>query len=53
MDDKMKYEWCYDHEQLMWKNGLKCSGCLEDEDVIVKSVKNKYNLVPSIISKIK
>ena len=27
----MKYEWCYDHEQLMWKNGLKCSGCLEDD----------------------
>ncbi len=29
---KMKNEWCYDHEQLMWKNGLKCSGCLDDEE---------------------
>jgi len=29
---EMKNEWCYDHEQLMWKNGLRCSGCLEDED---------------------
>jgi len=22
-------EWCEEHEQVMWKNGLKCGGCLE------------------------
>ena len=22
-------EWCEEHEQPMWKNGLKCGGCLE------------------------
>ena len=21
-------EWCEEHEQIMWKDGLKCSGCL-------------------------
>jgi hypothetical protein len=25
-------EWCEEHEQVMWKNGLKCSGCLEGEE---------------------
>jgi hypothetical protein len=25
-------EWCEKHEQVMWKNGLKCSGCLEGEE---------------------
>mgnify|MGYP006889593451 CR=1 FL=1 len=30
--ESLKTEWCYDHEQLMWKNGLKCSGCLDDEE---------------------
>ena len=28
-----EYEgWCEDHEQIMWKNGLKCGGCLEDAE---------------------
>jgi len=25
-------EWCEEHEQIMWKNGLKCGGCLDDEE---------------------
>jgi hypothetical protein len=25
-------EWCEKHEQVMWKNGEKCGGCLEDEE---------------------
>ena len=30
-DDDSVCEWCEKHEQKMWKDGLKCGGCLEDE----------------------
>jgi hypothetical protein len=31
-DDEEKEEWCEEHEQIMWKDGSKCGGCLEDEN---------------------
>ena len=29
---KKAEEFCEEHEQVMWKDGMKCSGCLEEED---------------------
>ena len=31
-EDEKEEEWCEEHEQVMWKNGLKCSGCLDEEE---------------------
>ena len=25
-------DWCEEHEQVMYKNGMKCGGCMDDED---------------------
>lgn len=27
-NEEIVEEWCEEHEQIMWKDGLKCSGCL-------------------------
>jgi hypothetical protein len=27
-------EWCEEHEQVMWKNGKKCGGCLDIEAML-------------------
>ena len=31
-EEEEEEDWCDDHEQSMWKNGLKCGGCLELEE---------------------
>jgi len=31
-EEEEEEEWCEEHEQVMWKNGLKCGGCLEGEE---------------------
>jgi hypothetical protein len=31
-DPKPEEEWCEEHEQVMWKNGMKCGGCLDEKD---------------------
>jgi len=31
-EDEDEKEWCEKHERVMWKNGMKCGGCLDDED---------------------
>ena len=32
-EEDCEEEYCEEHEQVMWKSGLKCGGCLADEEV--------------------
>ena len=31
-DEDEEDEWCEEHEQVMYKDGYKCSGCLDQEE---------------------
>jgi hypothetical protein len=34
--DEEEEEWCEEHEQIMWKDGGKCGGCLDEEEMMAK-----------------
>jgi len=33
-------EWCEEHEQSKWKDGLKCGGCLDDKKKVYELLDN-------------
>jgi hypothetical protein len=35
-------EWCEEHEQSKWKDGLKCGGCLDDEEKTCENCGDEY-----------
>jgi len=46
--------WCDEHEQVMYKDGMKCSGCLDDEEeyeeYLVLWNKNKMYKIPPMMT---
>ena len=45
-EDEYEEEWCEEHEQVMWKNGLKCGACLEEEEQ--KNEPDSYDYNPRV-----